>query len=506
MNQNRQLSTKIVRGLLGQVHNTHILCVGDVMLDKSIPCGDGRLSAEAPILVFNEMPATYQIGGAANVAANVASLGAKCSLVGVIGDDVEGEIVEGSAQEWGIFQRLVTSVDGARQLTTRKTRYVSDGRQMMRVDRDGNWHDAPLTTRKVVSQISSILSKVDVILISDYNKGVVNAQTLQACRALASRDNAIILVDPKGRDWRAYGVVDAIKPNAQELAEFTGLPCKTDPEIERAIGWALENSAAHSIVVTRGPRGVSIGNRSGEVTHIAIDPIDVVDVCGAGDSNFAAFGVALASAHSFDEAARFGQIVSRMAVKRAGTAVIGRDDVYDYLFQAEGGVSATRSKVVGQGELAEVVARWRRDGQKIALTNGCFDMLHIGHIETIDFAKHQAGKLIVAINSDSSVKRLKGKARPIIKQRERAIAVAALENVDAVILFDDDTPEALIAAIRPDVLVKGAEYHSKPIVGQNIVEQYGGRIVHAPMVEGFSTSNIIDSIRAGDRAKVSAHG
>ena len=133
-------------------------------------------------------------------------------------------------------------------------------------------------------------------------------------------------------------------------------------------------------------------------------------------------------------------------------------------------------------------------------------MLHIGHIETIDFAKHQAGKLIVAINSDSSVKRLKGEARPIIKQRERAIAVAALENVDAVILFDDDTPEDLIGAIRPDVLVKGAEYHSKPIVGQNIVEQYGGRIVHAPMVEGFSTSNIIDSIRAGDRAKVSAHG
>ena len=506
MDQDYQLSNNMIRRMLGQAHDTHILCVGDVMLDKTIPCGDGRLSAEAPILVFNEMPATYQIGGAANVAANVASLGAKCSLVGVIGEDAEGDIVGGAAQEWGIFQRLVKSVDGTRQLTTRKTRYVSDGRQMMRVDRDGNWHDAPQTKHKVVSQISSILSKVDIILISDYNKGVVNAQTVRACWALADRDNAIILVDPKGRNWRSYGVVDGIKPNAQELAEFTGLRCRTDEEIERAIGWALKNCDAHSIIVTRGAQGVSIGNRSGEVTHIAIDPIDVVDVCGAGDSNFAAFGVALASAHSFEQAARFGQIVSRMAVKQSGTAVIGRDDVYDYLRHNEDGIPATRSKILEQDELVQLVTRWKGDNVKIALTNGCFDMLHIGHIETIAFAKHQAGKLIVAINSDASVKRLKGEARPIVKQRERAIAVAALENVDAVILFDDDTPEELIAALMPDVLVKGAEYHSKPIVGQNIVEQYGGRILHAPMVEGFSTSNIIDAIRAGDREKVSAGG
>jgi D-beta-D-heptose 7-phosphate kinase/D-beta-D-heptose 1-phosphate adenosyltransferase len=478
--------------LFARIASQHILCVGDVMLDVAIACHGGRRSPEAPILVFAEGEGSAQLGGAANVAANVASLGARSDLAGVIGRDAEGEQVARMLRQSGVSNDHLLVVAADRP-TTRKTRYIADGQQVLRIDRESTQAAAV----GLLERLRSPSKPFGAILVSDYAKGVVTAQLLEACHALGRVHSAPILVDPKGTDWERYGPVDLIKPNAAELAAMTGMACNTDKEVEQALQSALAGTEAAAIVVTRSGRGASLARRGeSAVLHIPAIGVEVSDVCGAGDTNLAMLGCCLAAGESLEQAARLAQLASAIAVQQHGNACVTGAQVLDAM--AQGRLARPhRTKVVGRDGLVRLLREWRAAELVVGFTNGCFDLLHPGHINTLVTARAQCDRLVVGLNSDSSVRRLKGNSRPILSAADRSQVLAALEAVDAVVVFEDDTPASLIGAVRPDVLVKGGDYHPDDLAGADFVRSYGGRVMVTGFVAGHSTTAMVKAAQCG---------
>lgn len=474
-----------LQSLLDRIGGVGVACVGDLMLDRYVYGEVGRISPEAPIPVLRARQATSMPGGVGNVARNVSALGGRARLGAVAGDDAAGrELAELIAADAGIAD-FVSRPDGAATIV--KTRFVSGGQQLLRLDEE-----------EIASGLfdrDDVFSGASVILLSDYAKGVVTERLIRSALFAAANTGTPLIVDPKGRDFARYGTADVIKPNASELAAATGLPVDTDAEVEAALAAALDACGAGAIVVTRAGRGMSLMRRADRrVRHVPGRAREVFDVSGAGDTGLAALGMALGVGVSLDEAVDFAILASGVVVGKSGTAVVTPAELIDA--EMTGHAAMAHAKVTPLDQLADEVEAWRRQGLRVGFTNGCFDILHRGHVAYLAQARGWCDRLVVALNTDASVKRLKGEGRPVNDLDSRAVVIGGLASVDRVTAFDDPTPIALIQRLRPDVLIKGSDYTREGVVGGDLVESWGGEVRLADFKDGFSTTRTIDRMKA----------
>ena len=491
-----------LQALLDCASGLTLACVGDVMVDRYVVGEVTRVSPEAPIPVLNRWGESATLGAAGNVARNVSALGARAILAGVVGDDPDGvEARRLVVQDRAIVDALAGE-PGRR--TTVKTRYVSAGQQLLRVDSEDDGALDASTEAALAASVAQAAAQavgssgVGAILVSDYAKGAVTPAVLAACRTTAHVSGRIpVIVDPKG-GFARYGPVALIKPNARELAAATGMASETDAEVEVALAAALGACEAGAILVTRAGRGMSLIARDGgpavrhggpAVRHFRARARAVFDVTGAGDTTLAALGLALAAGAPLGEAVELALLASGVAVGKAGAAVVTPADLVEA--ELAGKLAPAEAKIAGLDRAAQAASRWRGQGLKVGFTNGCFDILHRGHIAYLDQARGWCDRLIVGLNSDASVRGLKGDGRPVNALESRALVLAGLGCVDLVTPFDAPTPLDLIEAIRPDVLVKGADYTVAEVVGGDIVQAYGGEVRLADLVEGYSTTAAI---------------
>ena len=479
--QDTPLDLGALQGLLDRIRGVAVACVGDLMLDRFVYGEVGRISPEAPIPVLRATRSIAMPGAVGNVARNVAALGGRARLAGVVGQDAAGqELAALIAAEPGIDDFLEARAEAA---TIVKTRFVAAGQQLLRLD------DEVDGRREIEAR--AVFSEASIILLSDYAKGGVGDEAIRA--ALSS--GVPVIVDPKGRDFARYGAVDVIKPNAGELAAATGLPVGTDAEVEAALTALLDAVTAQAVVVTRAGKGMSLMRRGGSVRHFPGRAREVFDVSGAGDTGLAALGLALGAGASLEQAVAFAILASGVVVGKAGTAVVTPAELIEAEMSQH--ALAAHAKVSPVDELAAEVETWRRQGLKVGFTNGCFDILHRGHVAYLQQARSWCDRLIVALNTDASVRRLKGEGRPVNDLESRAVVLGGLSSVDRVTAFDDPTPIALIERLRPDVLIKGSDYTREGVVGGDLVESWGGEVRLADFRDGFSTTRTIEKLSGG---------
>ena len=467
--------------LLERVRGLKTACVGDLMLDRYVYGEVNRISPEAPIPVLRTRRTTAMPGGVGNVARNVAALGGVAHLGAVTGEDAAGaELRDLIAAEDRVVDFIARPAGAA---TIVKTRFVAAGQQLLRLDEEAA--AAPLDE-------SDAFSDVSAILLSDYAKGVVGDALIASALKAARETGAPVIVDPKGRDFARYGAVDVIKPNASELAGATGLPVETDAEVEAALTALLAATTAKAIVVTRAGKGMSLARRDGPVRHFPGRAREVFDVSGAGDTVLASLGLALGAGASLETAVQFAILASGVVVGKAGTAVVTPAELIEAELSQH--AVAAQAKVTPLDELATEVEAWRRQGLKVGFTNGCFDILHRGHVAYLAQARSWCDRLVVALNTDASVRRLKGEGRPVNDLDSRAVVIGGLSSVDRVTSFDDPTPIALIERLRPDVLIKGSDYTREGVVGGDLVESWGGVVRLAEFKDGYSTTRTIEKM------------
>ncbi|HEY2178645.1 MAG TPA: D-glycero-beta-D-manno-heptose 1-phosphate adenylyltransferase [Caulobacteraceae bacterium] len=470
--------------LLSAMSGAKVVAVGDLMVDRFIYGEVSRISAEAPVPILVRSRESVMLGAAGNVARNVAALGGAAALIGIVGEDLaaeEARFLIGA--EAGVTGELIVEPD---RPTTTKMRFASAGQQLLRVDHEAVAPASEGRDQAVCAAITRMAKGAGAILLSDYGKGVVSETVIASCLAAAKANGAPLIVDSKARAFRRYRAADVIKPNAAELAFATDLPTTTDGEIEAALAKALKVCRCRAILVTRAARGMSLAVRGEPVRHFRRPPPEVFDTAGAGDTALAALGLALASGAALDEAVELALLASSVVVEKAGVAVVSPDELLEAELAAHR--APTEAKIVTLEGMERAIARWRERGLKVGFTNGCFDILHPGHIAYLGQAKSWCDRLVVGLNSDASVRRAKGEGRPVNSLEARALVLASLACVDLVTAFDEDTPAELIAAARPDLLVKGGDYAIGDIVGADLVQTWGGEVRIAAFVDGHSTT------------------
>ncbi len=470
-----------------------VLCIGDLMLDRYVYGRVERMSPEAPIPVLAVERETMMLGGAGNVARNVAALGGRVSLVAMVGDDEAGHDVMRVLEKEPNLETSLVTVPGRR--TTVKTRYVAGVQQLLRAD---NESDQPVTRDiedRLIHAALDELEGVDAVLLSDYAKGTLAPRLVAAVVARARVLGKLVVADPKGLDFTRYRGVSVLKPNSRELAAATGLACGSNAEVETAARAALALAEADALLVTRSERGMTLVEASGGTVHLTARAREVYDVSGAGDTALAAFGLALAAGATLAEAAGVANAAASLVVGKVGTAVVYPEDLSTELASEQ--LASFEAKMMGLAPALDRVAQWRARGLRVGFTNGCFDLIHPGHISLLAQARAACDRLIVGLNTDASVQRLKGEGRPINTEVARAIVLASLATVDLVVQFDEDTPMRLIEAIRPELLVKGADYSLERVVGADFVTGYGGKIMLATLAPGHSTTGTIAKLSNG---------
>ena len=481
------MDLETLQTLLSAIVGARVVAVGDVMVDRFVYGEVTRVSAEAPIPILLRERESVMLGGAGNVARNIASLGAKAVLVGVVGRDLAGqEALAMVGDEPGIEGFLLLDAD---RPTTVKTRFVSSGQQLLRVDLEEVAPLAAEVEQRLIRTIHDAARGAGAILLSDYGKGVATSAVIEACLAAANAQNAMLIVDSKARGFGRYGAADIIKPNAAELAFATDLPTTTDAEIEAALAKALEMSDCRAILATRSAKGMTLAVRGEPVRHFRRPAPEVFDTSGAGDTALSALGAALAGRIDVHPAIELALLASSVAVEKAGTATASPDELIEAELAAHR--APMEAKIVTVAGMRRTLDRWRARGLRIGFTNGCFDILHPGHVTYLNQAREWCDRLIVGLNTDASVRLNKGPQRPVNSLEARAMVLAGLSCVDLVVPFDDETPEALITAARPDVLIKGGDYRLEDVVGYAHVTAYGGEVRLAGFVEGHSTTATI---------------
>lgn len=477
--------------VLGKFPSRRVLCVGDVMVDHSTYGEVKRISPEAPVPVVRITRETSELGGAGNVVRNLASLGASCAFVAAIGDDRAGQEVSNLLARLPVEPYLRVS---RQRETTIKNRFFSlDGHHLLRADRETRLPLAPTDAADVMRAVTSELLRAEAVILSDYGKGVLSGDIAQAVITAAKAQRKPVIVDPKGTDYGRYTGAAVLTPNRAELAEATGLPVDTTENLVTAARGLCRDVGVGAVLVTRSGEGMTLVTADGAVHHQPAETREVADVTGAGDTVIATLALALACNAPLPVAMRLANIAAGVVVGRHGTAVVTVQDIMTAMRQA--GLASVEHKVVDRAEAVARVMAWRNAGLKIGFTNGCFDLLHPGHVSLLRQARGACDRLVVALNSDASVKRLKGESRPVQTEAARAAVMASLASADLVTIFDEDTPLALIEALRPDVLVKGADYSRQAVVGGDLVESYGGRVVLADLVPSFSTTATITALK-----------
>jgi D-beta-D-heptose 7-phosphate kinase/D-beta-D-heptose 1-phosphate adenosyltransferase len=468
-----------------------IAVIGDVMVDHYLSGRVDRLSPEAPIPVLLHNDDRTVAGGAANVAVNIAALGCEVRLVGLIGADLDGNRLKETLKSFGISVELLV-VDSIRP-TISKTRVVSGRHQFVRIDRETPGAPSKDVQEVIIKAARSAINDSDIVVLSDYSKGVLVDTVLGRVIDAAKSAGKLVLVDPKRRTFEGYRGADIIKPNLGELSLASGLPCRTDDEVEVAAN-ALAAQFGGTLIVTRAEAGMSLFERGRPVRHFSTTVLEVADVSGAGDTALAALAVALAEGSHIEEATKYSNFAAGIAVSKLGTAVVSRSELNASIRRAQG-LICHPGALVSKAAAAELALAWRENGECVVFTNGCFDLLHAGHIELLTSSAKQGDRLIVGLNSDASIKKLKGSGRPIQTQADRARIIGALRAVDLVVIFDELTPIALIEEISPDVLVKGADYAEDQVVGGSLVKARGGRVMLIPLVVDRSSTKIIESMQ-----------
>jgi D-beta-D-heptose 7-phosphate kinase/D-beta-D-heptose 1-phosphate adenosyltransferase len=475
--------------ILRRCSGASITVVGDLMLDEYIDGTVERISPEAPVPVVCARGNEFRLGGAANVAGQIAALGAKVSLIGIVGDDADGQTIERLCEESGIgIQGILRAAD---RRTTKKIRVLSRSQQLLRID----WEDRrPGSDAESAALLASIANSPppDAIVLSDYAKGVLTASFIERLMRGHRAGTSTIVVDPKHRDLSRYRGAKVVTPNLRELSDAAGgsLDPGDLPGITGAARAQLHQGGFESMVVTLGAHGMLIVAADG--TDLLIPAIQraVYDVTGAGDTAAAVLTACLAAGASIADAARIANTAAGIAVGEIGAVAVSPARIAGEL----SGIAS--SKLLPRAELLLRVKRWRDSGQRIVFTNGCFDLLHPGHLSLLNFAKSQGDILVLAINSDASVRRLKGPGRPVLSEQDRAAMLGALACVDAVTIFDEDTPLDTIRRVKPDILVKGRDYRIEEVIGRDIVEAAGGRVVLAPLLPDYSTTSLLARTRA----------
>lgn len=485
--------TGALSALLERLAGARVVCVGDIMLDRFIEGRVERVSPEAPIPVVDVTRETEMPGGAGNVVRNVAGLGAEAALIAVIGtDDAGARLATLVTETERLSAALIPQPD---RPTTIKSRYVAAGQQLLRADRETTAAIDAKTAKAVFAAVKKALFPADgVLVLSDYGKGVLEDALIAELIALAGQRGATVVVDPKGTDYRRYRGADLLTPNRQELATASGMPVESNEEVVAAARHIIETAGVKAVLATRSEQGMSLVT-AGRTVHLPARAREVFDVSGAGDTVAAVVASALGAGAELPLASALANVAAGVVVGKTGTATIYPAEILSDLHETV--LMGAEAKVAALAGALDKVAAWRRQELRCGFTNGCFDLLHPGHISLLAQAKEACDRLIVGLNSDRSVGELKGPDRPVQNESSRAQVLASLASVDLVVIFDEETPLALIEALRPDLLVKGADYALDEVVGGNLVAGWGGEVMLAEILDGHSTTGTIARLASG---------
>jgi D-beta-D-heptose 7-phosphate kinase/D-beta-D-heptose 1-phosphate adenosyltransferase len=483
--------------LVQRLGQPHVLVVGDLMLDRYVWGDAERISQEAPVILLHADKREERLGGASSVATMLRALGARVSLVGMVGPDLDGGRIRALLGDLEIEHEGVVTDPG--RPSTVKERYIGRAQhrhpqQMIRVDYETRAAASRPVETQLCQAVASHLRKADIVLISDYDKGVCTPGLLAATIAAARKRGLRTLADPiRGKDYGKYHGCSSMTPNRLEAGLATGRTIHTLEEALAAAAQLQHQLGMEAGIVTLDKDGMALAHQDGRRQVFPTRPRQVYDITGAGDMVLSVLAMALAAGADYDPAIRLANIAGGLEVEKIGVATVTRDEMLrDLLHTAPSG----NQKILERGVLVQELESRRRLGQRIAFTNGCFDLLHAGHVQYLEEARAQADLLIVALNSDHSVRALKGPSRPIHSAADRAHVLAGLQAVSYVTVFEEATPLQVITAVRPDVLIKGADYRKEDVVGASFVESYGGRVHLAPLSEGHSTTRILQRLQA----------
>jgi len=468
-----------------------ILVVGDIMCDTYLWGKVSRISTEAPVPIFESTERRHVLGGAANVAANLRALGCDVRLLGVIGADATGRCVREQLHEQGIADTWL--VQDETRPTTEKTRLIASQQQLLRLDYESQNSLSPSLVSQALHSVAPLMRDIDGVVCSDYQKGVCTPALLEPLFAMARTAGRPIFVDPKAQDFSHYRGATVVKPNLEEVKRASGIIVIDEAALAAAAARLLQQSQAQALLVTRGKDGMTLFQPPQAPVHIPTRAREVFDVTGAGDTVIATFSMAVLCGLPFVDAAHLANVAAGIVVGKLGTATVLPEELRAALRVGE---TFGERKVLQRGELAVALQYRRQQGERIVFTNGCFDLLHVGHIQYLQQARAMGDCLVIALNDDASVRLLKGDKRPLLPQDVRARLLAALACVDYVTIFNEATPLALIEFLRPNILVKGGDYTLDTVVGRKEVEAYGGEIRLVPYIPGVSTTGIIDSVIA----------
>ncbi len=477
--------------ILGKFKDRKILVVGDLMLDEYLWGNVDRISPEAPVQVVAVRDESYTLGGAGNVINNLTTLGARVIAVGLTGTDAQGALLRERLDQLRVDTRGV--VAEANRPTTRKTRIIAANQHVLRIDREVRQPVSNQTIATLKSFLDSTLKSADLVLISDYGKGLLTDTLLAYIILKAGGLKKKVVVDPKGLNFLKYSGATLLTPNRKEAALAAGMEIRDRDRqsIVRAAEKLKKSVDVANLLITCGKDGMALFQNGKPPHYIQAEAKQVFDVSGAGDTVLSVLGLALAADASFEDSAALANMAAGIVVGKLGTAVIHPDEIR----QALRGRSGPPTKLVGAETLSDLVHRVRQKGQRIVLTNGCFDLLHSGHIEFLAASKAKGDVLIVAIDDDESVRRIKGGGRPLIPADLRVRVLSAIDSIDHVIVFSSDKLEQLIQVIRPDVLTKGDNFAAEQVSGARLVKNLGGEVVLVPVAGEVSSAQIIDMIK-----------
>ena len=476
--------------IINNIQTKKVLVIGDVMLDQYIFGSVEKISPEAPIPIININKTTYSTGGAGNVLKNLNSLNIKSSFISIIGNDETGKILKKHIEKLKNVEYAVL-IDKNRK-TTCKTRYVSDGQQLFRTDNETIGALDKTMKEKIFKYFQLFIKQTDIIIFSDYGKGIFLDKTF--CQKLikaALKKNKKIIVDPKGNNFEKYKGVFFITPNSKEAYNATKINPTNNNLAEKCGRIIINNKWSKNVLLTKGPNGLSIVQNN-RTDHIKSNTEEVFDVTGAGDTVISLFSAAISAGNNYTDSAHFANIGASIVVKKLGTASLTNKELFKSI------ESKKPYKILNKDNIKNTVKNWKDNKIKVGFTNGCFDLIHSGHIDMFLKAAEACDRLIIGINSDKSIKRLKGSQRPILDLEARQKIISSLDMVDAVIFFEEDTPLKLIKTIKPDILFKGADYKLDEIVGAEYVKSIGGKTIRIKLTKNQSTTRLIKMLNGNN--------
>ena len=481
---------------ISKFEKCHILVIGDLMIDEYVWGEVDRISPEAPVQVVSVLRDSATLGGAGNVVNNLVALGAQVAIAGILGAGANADLLIKMFRELGVDTTGV--IQDPTRPTTRKTRIIGGHQHVLRIDRETKQEISEEQVNTLVRFAKDRIGAFDLILVSDYGKGLLSETLLRQIIDVANQNKKRIIVDPKGLNFGKYAGATAITPNKKEASLAAGIEILDDASLEEAGKKLLLDIPVQMVLMTCGKEAMVLFEQGNEPYRIMTSEVrQVFDVSGAGDTVVSVLGLGLASGHSFRQAAAIANVAAGIVVGKVGTATVSRKELQRAL---EPSIEALATKQKTLSDLILIIDRLRAGGKTIVMTNGCFDLLHVGHIKLLSASKKMGDVLIVAIDDDESVRALKGKDRPIIAAQERIRIISALDCVDYVTLFSTRELGDLIEALRPDVLTKGSNYTNETVLGREIVEKFGGSVALIPMTEAVSSTGVINQIKQGAAA------